>query len=395
MDIMLLLFLKLIGPDAQYKVGDDVIVIHDTQIVLGQKVVHEVGRGTSLNIEAVKGEWLWVSNEGTGWINKRNVTTPDHAVEVFTEQIKRNPQDPKSFLCRGAAWSDMGQEDNALGDFTEAILLNPMSSKAFTFRACCWAKKEEVDNAIADYNESVRLDPTDAMVYNNRGILWLQKSEIDQAVSDATEAIRLQPKFAAAYYNRGRAFSKMKDYDRALSDFAEAVEINPLDSVALGSRGACWAKKGEYDKAISDLDKAIKMNPKNSFDHQCRGWCWALKGEYEKAISDLTLAIQYDPKDFKALNIIARLYATCPDEKYRNGQKAVEFGTKACELTHWKQGWSIDTLAAAYAEIGDFKKATEWQTKLANLAPETQKPEFQARLDLYKLRKPYREQPKR
>lgn len=74
------------------------------------------------------------------------------------------------------------------------------------------------------------------------------------------------------------------------------------------------------------------------------------------------------------LNGLASLRATCPDEKHRNGQQAVEYATKACELTAWKNGGWIDSLAAAYAEAGDFDKAVEWQQKGMDLAPPTRKP---------------------
>ena len=55
--------------------------------------------------------------------------------------------------------------------------------------------------------------------------------------------------------------------------------------------------------------------------------------------------------------------ATCPEAKYRDGGKAVESATRACELTKWKSSEFLNTLAAAYAESGDFDAAVTWQTR--------------------------------
>jgi hypothetical protein len=45
---------------------------------------------------------------------------------------------------------------------------------------------------------------------------------------------------------------------------------------------------------------------------------------------------------------LSRLYATCPDPKIRNGAKAVDYATRACELTKWTNSSNLDMLAGAY-----------------------------------------------
>ena len=90
---------------------------------------------------------------------------------------------------------------------------------------------------------------------------------------------------------------------------------------------------------------------------------------------------------------LAWLRATCPDASYRDGKQAVTGATKACELSEWKNANAVDTLAAAYAETGQFDKAVEWQQKAIDLAPkEDTKEKGRRRLELYKAGKPYREE---
>lgn len=86
------------------------------------------------------------------------------------------------------------------------------------------------------------------------------------------------------------------------------------------------------------------------------------------------------------------MLATSPDESFRDGRKAVALATHACELNEWKNDMVLDTLAAAYAEAGDFNKAVEWQEKAFQMTTDTKnKHEYQDRLRLYKDKKPYRE----
>jgi tetratricopeptide (TPR) repeat protein len=57
------------------------------------------------------------------------------------------------------------------------------------------------------------------------------------------------------------------------------------------------------------------------------------------------------------LDELAWLLATYPDSKSRDGSEAVGLAERACVLTERRIPALLDTLAAAYAEAGDFPRA--------------------------------------
>jgi tetratricopeptide (TPR) repeat protein len=244
----------------------------------------------------------------------------------------------------------------AIDHLTRLIRAQPNSARLYSGRAQVWRELGELDIALADYNEAIRLDPQAAAWYNNSGLLWKAKGNLDAALNDYNEALRLDPS-ATTYNNRGEVWRAKGDLDAALRDYTEAIRLDPKYTFAYINRGLVWKAKGEYDIALKDYDQAIQLDPKYTTPYNNRAW----------------------------------MLATYPDSRFRNGTQAVEDATKACELSAWKDAGDLDTLAAAYAEAGDFPRAVEWQTKAVALAAETDKADVLSRLDLYQAGKPYRE----
>jgi tetratricopeptide (TPR) repeat protein len=96
-----------------------------------------------------------------------------------------------------------------------------------------------------------------------------------------------------------------------------------------------------------------------------------------------------EPQD---LNELAWLLATSDDPKVRDGSNAVVFAERAVALTKRKDPEIMDTLAAAYAEAGQFEKAVTVQKEAVALMQDgEQRDDLENHLRLFSARIPYRE----
>jgi tetratricopeptide (TPR) repeat protein len=204
--------------------------------------------------------------------------------------------------------------------------------------------------------------PTTAADYVSRGYARQDKGDLEGAIADFTKAIEVDPRYANAYYNRGIARQAKGDHDGAIVDYTKAIEIDPRDAKAYYNRGIARLAKGDLDRAIG-------------------------------AIADFAKAIEIDPRHAKAYTALAWLLATASKQTVRDGQRAVEHARKAAELTNWQIPNVLGTLAAAYAETGNFDEAIKWQNKALSF-PEYEKTAGEGarqRLQLYQAGKPYHE----
>jgi TPR repeat protein len=93
-----------------------------------------------------------------------------------------------------------------------------------------------------------------------------------------------------------------------------------------------------------------------------------------------------------AQNDFAWMLATSTDASLRNGLLAVTFAEKAVTATRRSDASFLDTLAAAYAEAGDFEKAVAIQNEAVTLLKDAaSKQDYTSRLRLYEAKTPYRE----
>ena len=101
------------------------------------------------------------------------------------------------------------------------------------------------------------------------------------------------------------------------------------------------------------------------------------------------------PDDPDLLEGLAWILATAPDAGVRDGKTALELARRAAQLTGETAPNVLDTLAAAYAENGQFSEAVATAERARALAGSQDRSDqiqqLELRLDLYRHRQPYRE----
>ncbi len=249
--------------------------------------------------------------------------------------------------------------------------------------------------ALQFFSEAIRREPQAASNYVNRATIFVTQQDYRQALKDYDRAIELDPESALPYQERGVTYSQLGNLDAAIADFNEAIELDPEPPQPYNNRAVAWAQLGEFDKALADLNKVIEIQPDYAYAYFNRGSVWRDLSEYRAACADYQQCLKLDPKFPRPHNGLAWLYATCPDDDVRNGELAVKHGKEAVRLSAGKNDKYLGTLAAGYAEAGDFRQAIDTLQQAIAQNPTNLVEIRQQMLEQFRAGKPYRDLPEK
>ena len=257
----------------------------------------------------------------------------------------------------------------------------------------CPAADDDQRATLAKLNAAIDQYPKRADAYLYRGLIWQQMGERTRAMQDFDTAIILNPKVADGYAHRAIVWQELGKLENAVTDFSTAIKLDPGDASNFVLRGTARHSLGEIDLAIKDWSEAIRLDPKQAETYMQRALAWGMKDEFEKALKDCAAALRINPRLRPVWQLQGWIKATCPDARFRDGPRAVQSAEKACTLAEWKDAFAVETLAAAYAETGDFASALRWQKKAITLMgpADAALPDARLRLSLYESRKPFRD----
>jgi tetratricopeptide (TPR) repeat protein len=376
------------------------------------------------------------------WLAEMNLSQnkPDAAIEPLS---KAQTLDPSS----GAVLYGLGRVALAKQDYAQAVkslegalAISPQSTRlhyplALAYRGL--GNREKAEEHLRLRGE-VDLPPTDPLLAEVSGLLQnadafearasqaLGAKQWAEAASNLRKAIELSPNNAFSRLNLGTALYMQGDGDGALEQYREAVRLSPTLARAHFAMGVLMESRGQDKEAIEAFNAAIVsdaayVEPRFSLANALRrtgrvqeslaqyaevlrldpavsqasfGYAMGLVrlGRYQEAKSRFEAAVKTFPDQPGFSHALARLLAAAPDDRVRDGTRAVSIMT---ELLKSQQTVPMaETMAMALAESGRFENAAEWQIDAIKAASESKREDLVRKLTvnlrLYQSRQPCR-----
>jgi tetratricopeptide (TPR) repeat protein len=186
--------------------------------------------------------------------------------------------------------------------------------------------------------------------------------------------------------------------DDAIVHYQIAVAIRPNYFLARYGLSHALLEKGKLDAVIEHSRAALLIQPNNADCHTVLAIALDEKGQWAEAIQHYEKALEISPQSVPPLNNLAWLLATGSNPSLRNGARAIQLARQADQLSGGTNALVLRTLAAAYAEAGQFGKAIESARTAMQLGrshgDDSLATELQQQIALYELGLPYREMAK-
>ena len=192
------------------------------------------------------------------------------------------------------------------------------------------------------------------------GLELARRGQAEMGVVLLSEAARLAPKAddrAEMQRQVGLIFSGQGKYEQAASFYTAALEANPRLAAAHNDLALDLVSRGDLPAALEHYAQAIKIEPQDTEAHRNMALALIAAGRLSEARSQLYETLRLKPDYVDALNDLAWMLATAPDAKVRDAHEALRLAQHAAELTRQKDAGILETLAAAYAEGGNFAEA--------------------------------------
>lgn len=351
-------------------------------------------------------------------------------LDDFNKAVELDPEKAEYLLLRAQAHRADGRADECLADIDKAIELAPDNPKVHELKALALLMLDKQDEALESFNRASELEPDLLTPYQYRSELLSQQGKTEDAIAELDKALELQPNNLASLLIRAQLLTEVEDYEKALADIeailrqqpglvrAHLMKAQTLDSLGRTDEAVAWLEKlvaidpsrpelqlqlaafytdkQMAPEAIEVLTKVLDLDDGNDLARRLRGDMYLYAGEHEKAIADFERALEQNPMDPGVLNNYAWTLATSPYDSVRDGEKAVELATKAAEVTEYGAPHILSTLAASYAEAGDFDEAVKRSEEAIAKATElntldSYDGQLQAELSCYKSGEPWRE----
>ncbi|HPM80495.1 MAG TPA: tetratricopeptide repeat protein [Candidatus Anammoximicrobium sp.] len=296
---------------------------------------------------------------------------------------------------RGVQLAREGRLEEAMEEFERSVKINPEYLEGHVNAAVALLDKGMTQAAMTRLNAVLTLNPNRWDALGNVGIILARQGKLDEAITHFKKALEHNPNYAKGHANLGIALMEQGLFDQAAAHLRRAVKLDPKDPRSRFDLGSVLLAEGLPEEAVGHLEKAAEIDPGFVDARLLLAQALAAQGKFPIAAAQLQRAIAANPNNLRAVNDLAWLLAVCPQAEVRDGARALQLAQRACAVTARRDPVLLSTLAAAYAEQGNYPEAAAVAAaalRLVKSPNEFPGPRLRQQLEHYQDRRPYRGQ---
>jgi tetratricopeptide (TPR) repeat protein len=323
----------------------------------------------------------------------------EEALKILDTKDKKGANDEVTLKQRIPLLVEIGKLTEAIALLDELRKKYPEEPRILLLRAELHGQVKDYDKALKDIDAGIRLFPDHPLFLIQKIKILVAKEQYDDALKIVDDFLKENPEGSD---NERWTFLKVQvlcdaqKYDEALTILEEIHKKEPKKDEIVLLMVSVFSSQKKNRKALEYLTPLLEKEPENIPLLRIKSQILIALNRHYDAVKILETVIKTEPEDEVSINNLSWILSTSPVESVRNGKRALELAEKASQLTNYKKAYILSTLAAAYAEIGNFEKAIEWSEKSIEFAKDDENvseriDDLRKELDSYKQKKPFRE----
>lgn len=287
------------------------------------------------------------------------------AIEQFQRAIALVPDLIDARLKLGNALARQSRYDEATAQYNQILRRKSDHRRALAQRSATRGNLGDLAAARADLERLVELEPNDREPRLRLASVLERQGEVDAALRRLGETLPIaetpQEK-ADGLVAMGDLYQRYGDSRSAVDVYQKAIAIDPEHRPALFQLAGLLGQLGHYPEAARVYTRLVELDASSVGARVGEATSLILAGEHKKARERLEEGLRMLPQSLDLKDILARHLAAAADPTVRDGKRALTLALELYEVLRTRE--SIETLAMAYAETGQFSEAVEWQKKL-------------------------------
>jgi tetratricopeptide (TPR) repeat protein len=281
----------------------------------------------------------------------------DEAIALYNQALSYKPTFPETHFFLGNAFDQLGRPDEAVAEYEKALWFKPMQEQTHIFLGIVLGKQKKYVEAITNYEAALVIAPDSAVAHNNLARIYHTQGKFDEAVAHYQAALQLDSKLSLAHNNLGILLLQKNDLAGGTVQLREALRLNPTNSETVFNLARALNQQRQWPEAAELFSKVVRDDSPDVRAHYEFGAALAHIKKTREAMAQFAAAILLQPDNPDALDGLAWILSTDGSAQNRNGEEALKMARQASELTRNADANKLKTLAAAYAETGQFDEA--------------------------------------